>query len=40
VNVFRSYEFKDACFPSNCEDRIKFKASSSDVKLPVVQIIF
>jgi len=35
VEVFFSYVFKDACFPSQCDDRIKIKTSSSNTESPV-----
>jgi len=37
---FLSYVFKDACFPPECEDRIKIKIPSSDIKFPSAQIVF
>ena len=40
VKAFLSYVSKDACFPSKCDDRIKIKTSSSDIKLPGVVIVF
>jgi len=40
VKVILSYVFKDACFPLHCHDRIKIKASSSDIKLPIGQIFY
>ena len=39
MKVFLSSVFNDAYFPSECEDRIKIKTPSSDIKLPVAQII-
>jgi len=38
---FLSRLFKDACFPPECEDRIKIKtSSSSNIKFPSTQIVF
>jgi len=37
VEVFFSYVFKDACFPLQCDDRIKIKTSSSNAEVPVAQ---
>jgi len=34
------YVFKDACFPPKCDDRMKIKTSSSDIKLSVAQSFF
>jgi len=37
---FLSYVFKDISFPPECDDRIKFKTSSSIISPPSTQMIF
>jgi len=32
--------FEDACFAPECEDKIKIKTSSSDIKFPSTRIVF